>query len=179
VDGLLHSLIFYTLALIVLGSAAVTAFTSNLVHAAFSLLFTFFGVAGFYLLLGADFVGVSQVLVYVGGILVLLLFGVLFTGNIAQNPIRPTINFKSGLAVLILFFLLLIPVVLTTQWNSGSAQDKTLESTVEPIGNLLLQEYLLPFEIASLLLLIALIGAVVVARGEPKNEPPINEEPTS
>jgi NADH-quinone oxidoreductase subunit J len=169
VDNLISSVIFYALAALVIGSAAYTAFSDKLVHAAFSLLFTFFGLACLYIYLGADFVGIAQVIVYVGGILVLLLFGVMFTHSIAVAGIKPTMQMKSGIAFLVVFFLALVPVIFLTPWPvMENASEKTLTSTIAPIGELLLTKYLLPFEIASLLLLIALIGAVVIARGETK-----------
>lgn len=165
----LHSLIFYVLAAVVIASAAFTAFSSNLVHAAFSLLFTFFGLACLYIQLGADFVGVAQVLIYVGGILVLLLFGVMFTGSLAGGSVRQTIQYKWGLGLLVLLGLLLAPIIFSSPWFiSDNPQGKNMETTVSAIGQLLLSEYLLPFEIASLLLLVALIGAVVIARSETK-----------
>ncbi len=181
-DALLHSLVFYILAFIVLGSAAYTAFSPSLVRAAFSLLFTFFGLACFYIYLGADFVGISQVIIYVGGILVLLLFGVMFTVNVVgKGTERQTLQIKWGILFLILFLVLLLPIVFITPWNEmADPGNKVLDSTVYPIGKALLTKYLLPFEIASLLLLIALIGAVVIARGEPKSgKPEIGEETQS
>ena len=168
-NALLHSLVFYVLAIVVLASAAYTAFSPNLVHAAFSLLFTFFGLACMYIYLGADFVGVSQVIIYVGGILVLLLFGVMFTQNATRGEGQQTLQRKWGMLFLAVVFLVLLPVVFTTPWPlMSNPETKNLSSTVSPIGVLLLTRYLLPFEVASLLLLVALIGAVVIARGEPK-----------
>ncbi len=173
----LHSIIFYILAAIVLASAAFTAFSSNLVHAAFSLLFTFFGLACLYIQLGADFVGVSQVVVYVGGILVLLLFGVMFTGSIAGGITRQTLQTKWSALVLVVLMAVMLPIVYVTPWGVMDApQDKALTSNVELIGKLLLTDYLLPFEIASLLLLVALIGAVVIARGEPKVQDKVEDK---
>lgn len=172
----LHSLTFYILAAVVLASAAFTAFSSNLVHAAFSLLFTFFGLACLYIQLGADFVGISQVLIYVGGILVLLLFGVMFTGSLAGS-IRQTIQFKGSAILLGLLMLLLLPIASTAPWIvMENPQEKLLESNIAAIGRWLMTDYLLPFEVASLLLLVALIGAVVIARGEPKAAPESGNE---
>lgn len=186
-DALLPNLIFYCLAVIILVSAAFTAFASNLVHAAFSLLFTFFGVAALYLYLSADFVGVSQVIIYVGGILVLLLFGVMFTGSQPGGNIRQTLQTKRGIFLLVLMFCMLIPVVFITPWpgiaeggtNTIIESSNTAVGTVADIGKMLLTKYLLPFEIASLLLLVALIGAVVIARGEPTAQPDMEEESDS
>src|SRR5687768_11158963 len=78
----MYDIIFYILAAITLISGAVVAISRNIAYAAFGLTFTFFGVAGLYVMLGADFVGVSQLLIYVGGILVLFLFGMMLTTNI-------------------------------------------------------------------------------------------------
>ncbi|MDX9754462.1 MAG: NADH-quinone oxidoreductase subunit J [bacterium] len=168
-DALLTNLLFYFLAAVVLGSAAYTAFSPRLVHAAFSLLFTFFGLACLYILLGADFVGISQVVVYVGGILVLLLFGVMFTQRLEDQNQVQTMQWKWGLGFLGLFFLILVPVIYVTPWPvAEDVAAKPTGSTIAQVGELLLTKYFLPFEIASLLLLIALVGAVVIARGEAK-----------
>ncbi len=179
-DALLHSLVFYVLAFIVLASAAYTAFSPHLVRAAFSLLFTFFALAGLYIYLGADFVGISQVIIYVGGILVLLLFGVMFTVNLSgAGTEKQTLQVKWGILFLILLLVLLLPIAFTTPWQvMPNPETKSIESTVSPVGVGLLTKYLLPFEIASLLLLIALIGAVIIARGEPKVRQESTEEET-
>ena len=86
----LYEIIFYFFAVVTVGSAMVVVFSKNIVYSAFALLFTFFGVAGIYVLLNADFLAITQLLVYVGGILVLLLFGVMLTSNTV------TIEIKSG-----------------------------------------------------------------------------------
>src|SRR5512138_3238062 len=80
----LYEIIFYFFALVTVGSAAVVVFSRNIIYSAFSLLFTFFGVAGLYVLLSADFLAVTQLLIYVGGILVLLLFGVTLTTKLVS-----------------------------------------------------------------------------------------------
>src|SRR3990172_6364818 len=84
----LYEIIFYFFAVVTVGSAAVVVFSRSIIYSAFSLLFTFFGVAGLYVLLNADFLAVTQLLVYVGGILVLLLFGVMLTSNVVSVEIK-------------------------------------------------------------------------------------------
>ncbi|MBD3268224.1 NADH-quinone oxidoreductase subunit J, partial [bacterium] len=122
-----------------------------------------------YIYLGADFVGISQVIIYVGGILVLLLFGVMFTRNMGRSLIKQTLQMKHGVAFLIFLFIGLLPVIYVTPWPIlDDVSQKPIESTISAIGEMLLTKYLLPFEIASLLLLIALVGAMVLARTEPK-----------
>jgi len=80
----LYDIIFYLFAIITVVSAAIVVNVKNIVHAAYSMLLTFFGVAGIYVLLGADFLAVVQIMVYVGGILILLLFGVMLTNKITN-----------------------------------------------------------------------------------------------
>ncbi len=84
----LYDIIFYIFAAITILSALFVVTTRNIVHSAFYLLFTFFGIAGIYVLLGADFIAISQILIYVGGILILLLFGVMLTNKITNVEIR-------------------------------------------------------------------------------------------
>jgi NADH-quinone oxidoreductase subunit J len=166
---MLPNLMFYFLAGVIIISATYTAFTNHLVHAAFSLLVTFFGLAGLYLYLAADFVGLTQVLIYVGGILVLFLFGIMLTHHPEGGPWESTRQWWLGLITLAGLGALMIPAVYQTPWPIvADLADKTVESTISPIAVDLLTKYLVPFEVASLLLLVALIGAVVIARGEPR-----------
>jgi NADH-quinone oxidoreductase subunit J len=81
-------IIFYFFAVITIVSAGIVVFSRNIIYSAFSLLFTFFGVAGLYVLLNADFIAVAQLLIYVGGILVLLLFGVMLTNNVISVDLK-------------------------------------------------------------------------------------------
>ena len=159
-------LIFIGLSLLTVVSAAWIAFSKNLVHSAFALLGTFAGVAGLFIMLGADFLGIVQLLVYIGGILVLYLFAVLMTTGIGDIRItNQSISVKAAVPALILFLLLIAKLVYTTHWFVAD-QLKPLEPTTGPIGNALLGQYLLPFELISILLLATLVGAVAAARKE-------------
>lgn len=146
--------------------AFVVAFSRNLVYAAFALLFTLAGVAGLYGFLAADFLAVLQVLVYVGGILVLILFGVVFTQRIQGGAVGAgSLNTPMGALIGVLVFLVLfIPFGVGFAWRF--AGDRVAEPTIGGIGDLLLSRHLLPFEAASVLLLVVLIGAAAVARKE-------------
>ena len=159
--------IFYLVAAVTVGSAAMVAFSRNIIHSAFSLLGTFAGVAGLYVFLGADFVAGVQVLVYVGGILVLILFAVMLTHRITDVQIT---NRAAGrlpaLVVVAILFALLVQSIGETAW--AKAKEVVYKATTGSIGDLFLGDYLLPFELASLVLLAALIGAVVIARQEIK-----------
>ncbi|HEY7166295.1 MAG TPA: NADH-quinone oxidoreductase subunit J, partial [Candidatus Binatia bacterium] len=127
----------------------------------------FGGVAGIYVFLGADFVAAVQLLIYVGGILVLVLFAVMLTHRITDVQIT---NRAAGrvpaLIVTILFLYLIVQTIRETSW--AQAKQVVYAATTANIGELFLGNYLLPFELASLVLLAALIGAVVLSRKEIK-----------
>jgi NADH-quinone oxidoreductase subunit J len=164
----LYTIIFYLFALITLISASVVVFSKNIVYSAFALLFTFFGVAGLYVLMMADFIAITQLLIYVGGILVLVIFGVMLTTRVISVEMR-TGTLQTLPAVLIVAALAgtLIGVFWTTDWRVVSTT-AGFEKTAPKIGEMLLTGYLLPFEIASVVLLVALIGAAMIARRERK-----------
>jgi NADH-quinone oxidoreductase subunit J len=176
--------IFIVFALITVGSAAVVTLARSLIYSAFSLLFTFFGVAGLYLLLGADFIAAAQLLIYVGGILVLLLFGVMLTHKLYDLDLKSEVTqFLPALIVAAGLFLCLaypgIPrpsfwkqtwpwgldgkgIAFATQWAVGPGRPPS--ATTAEIGHLFMGQYLLPFEAASILLLVALMGAAMIVR---------------
>jgi NADH-quinone oxidoreductase subunit J len=140
------------------------ALSSSIVHAAFSLLVTLFGVAGLYVLLGADFIGVVQVIVYIGGILVLIIFGVMMTQRGKLLPL--SVQLPGKLFGGLLSGIILVALVLATRRSLWpvAASLREVEPTSAAIGDLLLGKYLVAFEVASVLLLVALVGAVLIVR---------------
>ena len=159
--------VFYLIAIITVGSAAVVAFSPNIIYSAFSRLGTFAGVAGLYVFLGADFVAGVQVLIYVGGILVLILFAVMLTHRITDVEITNRAAGRiPGLLIVAVFLVLLIQTIRETPWVR--VKEIAHQPTTAKIGDLFLENYLLPFELASLVLLAAMIGAVVLSRKEIK-----------
>lgn len=163
-EELAFQITFYVFAALVVGSAALVVLGPNLVHNAFALLATFFGVAVFYVMLGADFLAGAQVLIYVGGILILLLFGVMLTHRIYGAELRTeTIQFWPGVVVAAAVLATLVGIIYTTPWQQMGFT--TFEGpTTASIGELFMNEYILPFEAASVLLLIALMGAAMIVR---------------
>jgi NADH-quinone oxidoreductase subunit J len=156
------TLLFYIFAIVCVGSALFVAFTPNVVHAALALVPTFGSLAGLYLLLGADFIAITQVAIYIGAILVLMLFGIMYTHNIARiSGEQVTMQIGQGLIVALVTLFTLVATVVSTQWPVKEISDPT--PTLNRIGVLFLTDYLIPFEVASVLLLVALIGAVVIA----------------
>jgi NAD(P)H-quinone oxidoreductase subunit 6 len=159
--------VFYLIAIITVGSAAVVAFSPNIIYSAFSLLGTFAGVAGLYVFLGADFVAGVQVLIYVGGILVLILFAVMLTHRITDVEVTNRAAGRvPGLLIVAVLLVLLIQTIRETPWVR--VKEVAYQPTTAKIGDLFLENYLLPFELASLVLLAAMIGAVVLSRKEIK-----------
>jgi NAD(P)H-quinone oxidoreductase subunit 6 len=161
----LGDLLFYLVAAVTVVSAAGVAFSPNIVYSAFSLMGTFMGVAGLYVFLAADFVAVIQVLIYVGGILVLTLFAVMLTHRIADVRIsNRAVGRLPSLAIIAVVGVVMASAAVHANWKMvapGAPQPTTYA-----IGNGFLNEYLLPFELASVVLLAALIGAVVLSRKE-------------
>jgi NADH-quinone oxidoreductase subunit J len=166
--------LFYLFAAVCVGSALFVAFTPNVVHAALALVPTFGSLAGLYLLLGADFLAVTQVAIYIGAILVLMLFGIMYTHNIARlSGEEVTMQVGSGLVVALLTLFTLVATVAATHWPVKEVGAP--EPTISQLGVLLLTDYLLPFEIASILLLVALVGAVIIAHSA---QPVKDKEPS-
>jgi len=158
-----YDIIFYLFAAVTLVSAFFVVTNRNIVHSAFFLLFTLFGVAGIYVMLGADFVAVVQLIVYVGGILILILFGVMLTNKIVNVEIKTgTIHALPASIVLGLFAGAIGAAVLNTKWNVVESPDPVPATAT--IGSMLINEYALIFELLGILLLIALIGAASMAR---------------
>lgn len=156
------ALLFFVLAGLALGSAGVVAFSKNIIHSALALLGTFLGVAGMYVTLSADFLAATQVLVYVGGTLTLILFAVMLTARIEDMKVsNPTQGLLAGLGLVGVVLLVLGKVATTTSW---ALAEPTRNPSTARLGHAFLSEYLLPFEIGSVVLLAAMIGAVVLAR---------------
>jgi NADH-quinone oxidoreductase subunit J len=163
----IYSILFYVFVLMVVGSAIVVAFSRHIMHSAFALLLTFFGVAGLYAFLAADFLAALQVLVYVGGILVLILFAVMLTHKISDvNLSNPTTKPWIAAPIVLIVLTGLIWIIIKTPWQTHPLS--TAPTTAE-IGISIMGPYLLPFEAVSVVLLVALIGAAYLAR-ESKGE---------
>ncbi len=165
----LKTFIFYGFALMTIASALAVVTVRNIVHAAFALMVTLFGVAGLYVFLQADFLAATQVIVYVGGILVLILFGVMMTSGRLEMRIhieRGQLLLGGGISLALLMLLLTV-IANTPIWKNLTDDGTQLAPTTERIGQLILNEkFLLPFEVVSVLLLVALIGAALISRKE-------------
>ena len=161
-------LLFGALATLTIVSALGVALSKNVLYSGFALMGSLVGVAGLYLFIGADFLGIAQMLIYVGGILVLLLFAVLLTNKIgAVNISNTSVNMIAGLVGAAGIFLILAKITLETKWPKI---ETAVAPTTSRLGDAFLREYLLPFELASVILLMALVGAMVIARRAARGE---------
>lgn len=157
---------FYFFAIVVVLSAAIVVFSRNIIYSAFALLFTFFGIAGFYVLLSADFLAITQLLIYVGGILVLMLFGVMLTNKVVRVDIKTgTLSILPSSVIVAVIAGTLIGIFTVTDWKTGDLPHD-INTTTAIIGNNFMTTWVLPFEVASVVLLVALLGAAIVARRE-------------
>jgi NADH-quinone oxidoreductase subunit J len=161
----LPDLLFLAVAAFTVIASAGVAFSRNIVYSAFSLMGTFMGVAALYVFLAADFVAVVQVLIYVGGILILMLFAVMLTHRIADVRIsNRSVGGLPALLVTVAIGAMMTTAVFRGGWQQGEVLPPT--PTTAQIGELFLTSYVLPFELASVILLAALIGAAFLSRKE-------------
>lgn len=155
---------FYLLAAVVLAAAAGVVFRRNLVHSALLLAVTFIGVAGLYILLAADFLAAVQLLVYNGAVAVIVVIGVMLTQKGDMKNSNPPNRMGRGiLAVVVLLAAGMLAAVLTTKWPVVA--HPAPGETAAAIAGLLLGEFAIAFEAAAVLLLAAMIGAIILARG--------------
>jgi NAD(P)H-quinone oxidoreductase subunit 6 len=164
----ISDLLFFAFAGLTVFSAAGVAFSRNIIYSAFSLLGTLLGIGALFVYLSADFLAVTQLLIYVGGVLVLVLFAVMLTSHIKDIRISNTsIGLAGGVGAFVTTAVLLAVVAVKTPWKVADVLPAAVP-TAAPLGNLFLNEYVLPFEVSSVVLLAALVGAVVTARKDLK-----------
>jgi NADH-quinone oxidoreductase subunit J len=177
----LLQLLFYVMGFIAVASAVFVAATKNLVRSVFMFFITLFALAGLYVLALADFVAITQIVIYVGGILVLILFAFMLSGKEALNIIQQqgsrliNLNKLPALVLAVLFFVLMVNMIWkidtnNLDWIKASIQNGNVitpdANVTDNIGINLMTRYLLPFEAISILLMVALIGAAHLSRKE-------------
>lgn len=158
--------LFYAFAALTVAAAITVVASRNIIRAAVGLLFALLGVAGLYFLLNAEFLAAVQLVVYVGGTLILIIFGVMLTSTSPFSRLEPklgevVIGLTAGavlLVALLMAFDSAMPVV-------GSSEPPAGRYPMDLLGRALLGDYLAPFELVSVLLLVVMIGAAYLARG--------------
>jgi NADH-quinone oxidoreductase subunit J len=154
---------FWILAATTAVCAVMVAAVRDLIHAVLFLTLTFVGVAGIYIVLSADFVAVAQVLIYAGAIAVLLTFAVMLTP--AADRRNSETAFQAPALVLAgLVLAVIVFVIYDTEWRLSGAE--AFSTTAASLGEAFLKPYVVPFEVASVLLVTAMVGAIVLAKEE-------------
>jgi NADH-quinone oxidoreductase subunit J len=163
----LPDLLFYLLAGLTVTGAAGVALSRNILYSAIGLLMALLGAGSLYVFLSADFLAVTQLLVYIGGVLVLILFAVMLTNRVTEIEIsNASFGLFGGIMLFVATAPVLLAVALVTPWSSSGPGP--VAYTTEALGNAFLTKWLLPFEVASMVLLATLVGAIVIARKEIK-----------
>ncbi|MGZ3777550.1 MAG: NADH-quinone oxidoreductase subunit J family protein [Mucilaginibacter sp.] len=174
--------LFYLMAFIALASALFVAASKNLVRSVFMFFVTLMAIAGLYVLSFADFVAITQIVVYVGGILVLMIFAFMLSGkemlaNLQQSGKFISVSKVPALLLAALFFIVMLNIILKSNtdnlpWLHNAVTQNNMftpgDTTIGNIGVNLMTAYLLPFEAVSILLMMALIGAAHLSRKEKK-----------
>jgi NADH-quinone oxidoreductase subunit J len=171
--GTVTAVLFYVFAIMAGGSAIAVVATRNIVHTAVALLFTLAGVAGLYFLLNAEFLAAVQLVVYAGGTLILIIFGVMLTSKSPFSRFEPRLGeVIVGISITIIVFFTLVMAIMATTFP-GDPLENPQGYPVDRLGQALLGDYLVPFEVVSVLLLAVMIGAAYLAKGRRREgEPP-------
>lgn len=174
-------ILFYVMGFVALASALLVAVSNNLVRSLFMFFVTLFALAGLYVFALADFVAVTQIVIYVGGVLVLMLFAFMLSNKDTLNNLKQgnsrfiSVGKLPAVLVAVLFAIVLVNAIIKAepdhiQWIKASAQSGTMikpnDSMINNIGINFMTRYLLPFEVISVLLMMTLIGAAHLARKE-------------
>src|SRR5947208_8540814 len=163
------AVLFYIFALMAGGSALAVVVTKNIVRMAVALLFTLTGVAGLYFLLNAEFLAAVQLVVYAGGTLILIVFGVMLTSKSPFSKFDPKIG-EVMIAISMCFVLFAALVMAIVSLPAKPQPPEINGYPMAQLGQILLGDFLVPFEIVSVLLLVVMIGAAYLAKGR-RHEP--------
>ncbi len=172
---------FGILGVMMIGTALGVVLLPKIVHSAFLLAGVFVSISGLYILLNADFVAAAQILVYVGAVNVLILFAIMLVNKQEDYVKLPGQLLRKVATAVVCFglFALLGTMVLATPWSLDSTSPAVIDNTIIALGEHFFSDYLLPFELASVLLLIAMVGAIILARRDLIPESLVSEDTIS
>jgi NADH-quinone oxidoreductase subunit J len=161
----MQHVMFIVISAVTLISAVLVVTTRSLFRSALWLILTFFGIAGLFILLHAEFLAIAQILIYVGAISTLIIFAIMLSRGV-MDPNARRFNDQWGLAAgfAAVFFVLLTAILTRVPWQVTTAAPPTAADAIQLLGRELVTPYAIPFEVASVLLVVAMIGAIIVAR---------------
>lgn len=160
---ILADAIFVLIVLMTLAGALITVLARSIIYAMLGLVTTMFGIAGLYIYLNTPFIAMMQILIYVGAISILIAFAIMLAGPLSQRPKEWTTikRFVAGAVVAAVSFFLFVKIVIQSKWLPGAFSTSSLST--KDIGRVLFDKLMLPFEMISLLIVIAIIGAIMLA----------------
>lgn len=164
----LTQIVFWVMAVFALGGAIGVVSSRKLFHSALYLILSFFGVTGFYVLLSAGFLAVVQLMVYIGAIAILILFAIMFSRGMMAAKSQANRQWWLALPITLVLFVMLVSIINSVNWPLSSVEPAA--DMVQELGLAFLGSYLIPFEVVSILLSVALIGAIILAREKTKAE---------
>ncbi len=156
---------FFVLSIFIFAGAVFMLNLERIVHMIFAMAFTFLSIAGIYILLQAEFIAIVQVIVYTGAVSILAVFGIMMTKHtVNEEANKPRFGYKSIVFVLVAAFIgTMVWVLQGTNWGDTAIDYDVKHNTAE-IGTALFTKFVIPFELVSVLLLVALIGAILLAK---------------
>ncbi|WP_226654550.1 NADH-quinone oxidoreductase subunit J [Pseudalkalibacillus hwajinpoensis] len=155
-------LIFLFLFLVTITGGLLMINLSKVIHMVMALVLTFLGIAGLYVMLSAEFVAVVQILIYSGAITIIMLFGIMLTKHTEEEVKTSWAKKGIVLTVITAFFLVVFKGIRTM--SLGPQAEKLHENNTEQVGLMLFTDYVIPFELVSVVLLVALVGAIILAK---------------
>jgi NADH-quinone oxidoreductase subunit J len=164
----LTQVVFWVMTVFTIAGGIGVVSSRNLFHSAFALILSFFGVTGYYVLLSAGFLAVVQLLIYIGSIAILILFAIMFSRRMMTPQSQANRQWWLALPISLVLFLVLISIIGSVQWPISQIEPSG--NTVEQLGIAFLGSYLIPFMVVSILLSVALVGAIILAREKTEAE---------
>jgi NADH:ubiquinone oxidoreductase subunit 6 (subunit J) len=166
---MITSIVFYLVAALIIFTALKMILSTNLVHSALFMAATFFGIAMIYVLLNADYLAIVQIMVYVGAISILFIFGVMLTKRTSMEESNQFNKYKkSGLIVVAALFVVFAATIIGIEYSPSDVA--AVDSSINGISSLLLNDYSIAFEISGVTLLVSTIGAIAIGKGVKKQK---------
>ena len=159
---------FWVMAVCAIGGAIGVVSSRKLFYSALYLILSFFGVTGFYVLLSAGFLAVVQLMVYVGAIAILILFAIMLSRGMMAGASQANRQWWLSVPIALVLFVILVSIISSVAWPVSGEEPTT--DMVQALGVAFVESYLIPFEVVSVLLSVALIGAIILAREKTEAE---------
>ncbi len=160
---MIPAFVFLTIAFLILAFAIGVVHSKNIIHSALSMIVTFIGIAVVFILLEADFLALAQILIYAGAISILIVFAIMLTRKIEMKNSNPFNKLRwTGLIFCSGFFVIIARLISVSNFTY---KNLNIENTIDAIADGFFGNYMIPFEVSAILLLVALVGAIILAKG--------------